>query len=191
MIKRNETYLKWINAAYQEFAMSGPDFSLKSLSNEWNLPRSNFYYHFDNKEHLMSELLSYHSNECEKFQTELKKNIKTLIPDLYIIMFLYKTSVMFHQQLLRNCHIEMYSSPYYSINNSSIKILLPQIKVYFKTNHSDLEIIKFYNTLTDAWYSQLNFTNLSVDSMINLAENIMENTLGLYNNPNFLKNSKL
>jgi len=85
----------------------------------------------------------------------------------------------------------MYSSPYYSINNASIKILLPQIKVYFQTNHSDLDIIKFYNTLTDAWYSQLNFTNLSVDSMIDLAENIMENTLGLYSNPDFLKNSKL
>ena len=77
----------------------------------------------------------------------------------------------------------MYSTPYLSINNSSIKILLPQIKAYFPTNYSDLDIIKFYNTLTDAWYSQLNFTNLSVDSMINLAEIIMENTLGLYNSP--------
>ncbi len=191
MIKKNETYLKWIHAAYQEFAMKGPDISLKSLSNKSSLPRSTFYYHFDNKEHLKSELLSYHSNECEKFQTDLKLNVKTLIPDLYIVMFKYKTSVMFHQQLLRNCHIEMYSSPYYSINKDSIKILLPHIKVYFPTNHSDLDVINFYNTLTDAWYSQLNFTNLSVDSMITLAENIMENTLGLYNSPDFSQNSKL
>ncbi len=190
MIKKNETYFKWIIAAYQEFAMNGPDISLKSLSNNSSLSRSTFYYHFDDKEHLISELLDYHSNECEKFQTELKKNVKTLIPDLYIIMFQYKTSVMFHRQLLRNSHIDMYNKAYQSINNGSIKILLPQIRVYFPTNHSDLEIINFYSTLTDAWYSQLNFTNLSVDSMINLAEDIMENTLGLYNNPNILKNSK-
>ncbi len=191
MIKKNETYLKWINAAYQEFAHNGPGFSLKLLSNTTSLPRSTFYYHFDDKEHLKSELLNYHRNECEKFQAELKKNVKNLIPDLYIIMFNYKISVMFHQQLLRNCHIDSYRTAYYSINNDSIKMLLPQIKVYFPTNHSDLDVIKFYNILTDAWYSQLNFTSLSVDSMINLAENIMGNTLGLYNNPSFLQNSKL
>ena len=76
MKKNNKTYLKWIDTAYQEFAHNGPDFSLKSLSMKSSLPRSTFYYHFDNKEHLISELLNYHSNEIERFQTELKKNIK-------------------------------------------------------------------------------------------------------------------
>lgn len=190
MIKKNKTYLKWINAAYQEFATNGPDISLKYLSDKMNLPRSTFYYHFDNKEDLMSELLSFHGNECEKFQTELKKNVKALIPDLYILMFKYKTSVMFHQQLLRNCHIEMYSKAYCCVNSSSIKIILPHIKSYFQTNHSDHEIMNFYNTLTDTWYSRITFTNLSVDSMIDLAENIMENTLGLYKGPCSLNSSK-
>ncbi len=98
---------------------------------------------------------------------------------------------MFHRQLLRNSHIDIYSKAYHSANNGSIKIVLPHIKAYFQTNHSDLEIINFCNTLTDAWYSRLTFANLSVDSWINLAEDIMKNTLGLYNNPNLLKNSKL
>jgi hypothetical protein len=57
----------------KNFAMNGPDFTVKSLSNKLSRPRSIFYHHSDNKEHLMSELHSYHSNECEKFQTELKK----------------------------------------------------------------------------------------------------------------------
>ena len=60
MIKKNEIYLKWIIAAYQEFALDGTDMSLKSLSNKSGLSRSIFYYHFDDKEHLISELLDYH-----------------------------------------------------------------------------------------------------------------------------------
>jgi hypothetical protein len=139
----------------------------------------------------MLELLNYHSNEIERFQKELKKNIKTLIPDLYILMFHNKIGIMFHQQLLQNNQIDMYRKAYNRSHTSSIKILLPHIKPYFPTHHSDLDVIKFYKTLTDAWYSQLNFSNLSVDSMINLAENIMGNTLGLYNNPDLLQNSKL
>jgi hypothetical protein len=34
--------------------------------------------------------------------------------------------------------------------------------------------------LTDAWYARLDTINLDVDSMIKLAKEILENTLGLY-----------
>lgn len=190
MRKKNETYLKWIHAAYFEFAQNGPDISLKSLSEKTKLPRSTFYYHFHNKEHLIEELLNYHCNENEIFQAELTNNIKTLIPDLYIMMFQYKIGFMFHQQLLRNSHIDRYNKAYCCANSSSIKILLPHIKVYFGINHPDVDIINFYNILTDAWYSRIDFTNISVDSMIKFSENIMENTLGLYNNLNLAKSFK-
>jgi hypothetical protein len=44
----------------------------------------------------------------------------------------------------------------------------------------DPDIIDFYHTLTDAWYTRLDTKNMNVESMIALAVEIMENTLGLY-----------
>lgn len=177
-MKKKETYNKWINAAYQEFAEYGPEFSLKALSSKTALPRATFYYHFSNKEDLIAELLQNHRSIVEAFQGELAK-IKNLIPDLYEILYPYKASLMFHRQLLKNSHIASYRELYHSGNNETIKNILPQIKAYFEFNYSDEEIFKFYNTLTDAWYAKLDFSNFSVKSMIALAEEIMDNILRL------------
>jgi len=178
---RNGKYKLWIEAAYEEFAVNGPDFSLKALSKKTNLPRATFYYYFNNKEHLIAELLNYHRELNNTYQTEIKK-IKTLIPDLYEIMFKYKVGIRFHQQLLRNSNVKEYQEIYSDINLSSIKILLPLIKPYFISNLSDKEICQFYNTLTDAWYSRLNFSNFSVNHMVSLAEEIMNDTIGVFQN---------
>lgn len=176
---RNDKYKLWIEAAYEEFAVNGPDFSLKALSKKTNLPRATFYYYFNNKEHLISELLNYHIELINDYQTEIKK-IKTLIPDLYEIMFKYKDGIRFHQKLLLNSNVKEYQEIYSDFNLKSIKILLPLIKPYFGSNLSDKEIYLFYNTLTDAWYSRLNFSNFSVNYMVNLAKEIMNNTIGAY-----------
>jgi len=180
-MERNEKCQEWITAAYKEFAVNGPDFSLKALSKKTNLPRATFYYYFNSKEHLMEELLKHHGQINKKFQSEIKK-LNILMPNLYEIMFKYEIAVRFHQQLLRNSHVDEFSKVYSDFNQSSIKILLPLIKPYFEGNYSDKEIYQFYNTLTDAWYSRLNFSDFSVDYMNNLAEEIMNDTIGVHQN---------
>jgi len=180
-MERNDKYKLWIQTAYDEFAVNGPDFSLKALSKKANLPRATFYYYFNNKEHLISELLNYHIELINEYQSEIKK-IKTLIPDLYEIMFKYKDGIRFHQKLLLNSNVKEYQEIYSNFNLSSIKILLPLIKPYFGNNLSNKQIHKFYNTLTDAWYSRLDFSKFSVDYMVNLAEEIMSDTIGVYKN---------
>lgn len=181
MKKRSETYQKWINAAYEEFATKGPDFSLKALSLKTGLPRATFYYYFDNKKILMDELLNVHQQSSNRFCEELKTSITSLIPDLYVVMYNYKEGVRFQQQLLRNQHIEQYYTVYCSIHNSCIQILLPFIKAHFKLNCHDRDIITFYNTLTDAWYSRVNCNNLSVESMTILAISLMDNIASVLN----------
>ncbi|WP_223033989.1 MULTISPECIES: TetR/AcrR family transcriptional regulator [Hanstruepera] len=182
-MERNKKYIEWIDAAYEEFAINGPNFSLKALSKKYHLPRATFYYYFNNKEQLIEELLKEHSRLNENFQSEIVK-LKILMPDLYKIMFRFKMAVRFHQQLLRNAHIKEFFEVYSNFNQSSIKILLPLIKPHFGGNFTDKEIHQFYNTLTDAWYSKLNFSDFSVDYLNSLAEEIMNNTIGLYqNNP--------
>jgi AcrR family transcriptional regulator len=175
-----KTYQNWIAAAYWEFACFGPDFSLKALSEKTSLPRATLYYHFDSKESLINELLRHHELKSKAYFTEIKYNVKYLIPDLYEVMFKYKKEVLFHRQLLKNSHIESFYCLYRDVNNTSLNILLPHIKAIFESKGSDSDLIEFYHTLTDAWYTRLKTNELSVDTMISLAVEIMENTMGLY-----------
>lgn len=188
-MKSHETHNKWLCAAYYEFAENGPEFSLKALAQKTGLPRATFYYHFLNKEELINELLEYHISIAQKFLKELNE-INVLIPDLYMLLFRYLITVQFHQQLLRNCHIPSFKTLYYEANKASIEILLPHIKRHFGFNQPDKEVFRFYNTLTDAWYTRLNLSDTNVEEMADLAEEIAGNVLALIKNKNSIKNSK-
>ena len=179
ILKSNEKYKKWLCAAYHEFAENGSDFSLKALAQKTGLPRATFYYHFLNKDELISELLDYHVSISKKIQQELE-DISNLIPGLYVLLFRYLTTVKFHQQLLHNCHIPTYKTLYYEANKVCIQILLPHIKTHFGFKQSNEEVFRFYNTLTDVWYTRLDFKDTSPEKMANLAEEITGNILALY-----------
>ncbi|TDK43405.1 TetR/AcrR family transcriptional regulator [Algoriphagus formosus] len=171
---------KWVEAAYSEFASLGPDFSLKALSEKSKLPRASLYYHFASKEELLEELLLLHQENINKYHSHLAKNVKSLIPDLYEVVYSFKEGILFHRQLLLHPEKDEFYSLYRSTNEHSFTILLPHIKRLFETNVSNEEFIQFYHTLTDAWYIRLDPNHFSVESMIALAMEIMEHTLGLF-----------
>ena len=178
-MKSNEKHKKWLCAAYYEFAENGPDFSLKALAKKTKLPRATFYYHFLNKDELIGELLEYHISIIEKYKQELE-DINKLIPDLYVLLFRYLTSVKFHQQLLFNCHIPPFKTLYYEANKVSIETLLPHIKAHFGFHQSDEQVFDFYNTLSDAWYTRLDLSDTNPEKMASLAEEIAGNVLALH-----------
>ncbi|WP_212217205.1 TetR/AcrR family transcriptional regulator [Carboxylicivirga linearis] len=180
MKTKSKKYQKWLTTAYKEFACNGPDFSLNALAAKAKLPRATLYYHFDDKEHLLAELVKHHKSIIEVYHNDISNNVKVLIPDLYKVMFKYKDALLFHYQLLKNCHIKQFCELYRGSNERSLIILLPLIKEQFYSDKSDREIIQFYHTLTDTWYTRLDVNNLSVESMVALAMEILESTLGLY-----------
>ncbi|NVJ84707.1 MAG: TetR/AcrR family transcriptional regulator [Algoriphagus sp.] len=171
---------KWIEAAYSEFSLSGPDFSLKALSEKSKLPRASLYYHFASKEELLEELLFLHQENINKYHSHIEENVKSLIPDLYKAVYSHKEGILFHRQLLLHPEKDEFYTLYRSANEKSFAILLPHIKRLFDSSGSNEEFIQFYHTLTDAWYIRLDPNNFSVESMIALAMKIMENTLGLF-----------
>jgi AcrR family transcriptional regulator len=174
------TSQKWIDAAYREFADYGPEFSIKELAKKVMLPRSTLYYHYGSKENLVQELLDHHRTKIEGYLLEMRSCVKTIIPDLYELMFRHKESILFHQKLLKYGHIKALYALYKEANDSSLDILLPLIRPLFKTEMPDPDIKHFYHSLVDTWYARLDPKQLNVESMTALGVEIMENTLGLY-----------
>jgi AcrR family transcriptional regulator len=179
MSKNTSIYQTWIDCAYKEFAEEGPNFSLKALANKANLPRATFYYHFEGKQDLISELLAYHHQCAEAYFEVLRTKVNALVPDVYNSLFEFKTCLLFHHQLFKHKDIDTYYEVYKDINATSYIILLPQLKRHFQTETED-QLINFFSILTDTWYARLNTKNINVDTMIELALDILENTMGLY-----------
>jgi AcrR family transcriptional regulator len=177
--EKNSTQ-KWIDAAYHEFATNGPDFSINDLAKKSNLPRASLYYHVASKEELLEELLLLHQEKVNRYLSQLEGKVKNVIPDLYKFVYAHKTEILFHRQLLLNSHREEFYVLYKSANQRSMVLLLPQIKGLFDTTGSNEEFIRFYHTLTDTWYIRLDPNDFTVESLMSLATDIMENTLGLF-----------
>jgi AcrR family transcriptional regulator len=140
---------KLIEAAYREFGRTGPGFSLKGLVEKNRFSRATFYYYFESKEVLTAELLKYHRELAEVYLKDVRKEVKSIIPDLYEVMYRYKEGILFHQQLLKHKDIEDFYTLYRDLNDRSLVILLPLIKEQFETQKTDQELIEFYHTLTE------------------------------------------
>jgi AcrR family transcriptional regulator len=84
-----ESYQKWLQAAYRLFAEKGPEnLSIKALAKQCGLPRTNFYYYFENKKELIDKIIESHfQSTTEIFNIELNKRLKSFIPDLYEVLY--------------------------------------------------------------------------------------------------------
>jgi AcrR family transcriptional regulator len=181
---QNKTYKKCLEAAYHEFACHGSQFSFKAFARRHRIPRSTLYYHFTDRDILIKDILLLHQEKSVLYHQNLRKKVKKIIPDLYEFMYTYQIEILFHQQLLKNSDNESFYKLYKSINMTSFEILLPLLKEKFGAHKSDEELILFFNTLTDAWYSRLSPENFNVEAMISLALEILNNTMGLFESEN-------
>jgi len=73
-----------IEKGYEHFAMVGPiNFSVKKISEENNLSRTIFNYHFSSQEDFFAELLLAHEYNLDKFLVEARTTVKQYTPDLF------------------------------------------------------------------------------------------------------------
>lgn len=81
-MNNSDSYNKWLETAYVLFAEEGPqNFSIKALAKQCELPRTNFYYYFNNKEELIEKVIELHyKSTTEIFNLELEKRLHSFIP---------------------------------------------------------------------------------------------------------------
>lgn len=175
MPKGQETYNKWLDAAYYLFAEVGPDgLNIKSLSETAKLPRTNFYYHFADKNDLIEQLIKAHCDLSAIWRADLKQNFHKLFPDLYEIMAKYPLGVKFQRQLINNRHISQFDDIYTSLTTLSHDIIIPKVKSHFKLNMSEDAIIAMWETVIDTWYCRIDFDDFSAENLSKLALEIMQ-----------------
>jgi AcrR family transcriptional regulator len=175
-VKNSESYGKWIEAAYIYFATEGPDkISVMELSKQCGLPRTNFYYYFENKEELIDKVIEFHfKTTTEIFNLELENKLHCFIPDLYVIIYKFKIGIQFSKQLFLNREYPTYNKAYKQSVALSSGLIVPKFMEFFKID-LPFEVAKaLWTTLTDSWYSRLNFDNYSVDYLCELCYEIMD-----------------
>ena len=171
----SKSYNVWLKTAYKLFAEKGPEnFSIKEVAKLSGLPRTNFYYYFDNKDDLLDKTIDLHfQSTTEIYNAELSKRLNTFIPDLYEVIYDFKLGVQFAKTLFKHRDIPKYNTAYIKGTTLSVDLVVPKFKEFFNINLPDEQVKELYLTLTDTWYSRLNFNNYSVEYLCELCFEIM------------------
>lgn len=178
MSKSNRTKQIWIEKGYDLFGEYGPDgLSIKLLAEKAGLPRTNFYYHFADKEDLIEQLLHLHNQVSENYCEALKDQMHVFIPDLYKITVQYPQGFKFHRQLFLNRNDYRLNLVYINVNKTCNPIIIPKLIDYYKLNVPYSVIESLWTTVTDTWYSRLDVNNFNVESLCGLTEGIMKTVL--------------
>lgn len=169
---------KWLEKAYDLFGEYGPDgLNIKLLAEKTGLPRTNFYYHFADKKDLIEQLLHLHNEVAENYCVVLKDQMQVFIPDMYKISVQYPQGFKFHRQLFLNRNDYRLNLVYINCNISCNPIIIPKLIEYYKLNVPYSVIESLWTTVTDTWYSRLDFNNFNVEYLCGLTEEIMKTVL--------------
>ena len=185
-MKTGKSYTIWLETAYKLFAEKGPDnLTIKELAKQCKLPRTNFYYYFENKNELIDEIIELHfTTTTEIFNLELEKRFHVFIPDLYVILYDFKLGLQFSKQLFCNRGNPKFNQTYKKGVALSSDLIVPKFKAYFNINLPDEDVKALWFTVIDTWYSRLNFNTYTVESLIDSCHEIMDTIKPLIENIN-------
>jgi AcrR family transcriptional regulator len=176
--KEQNNERKWLEGAYRHFADVGPEqLNIKRISELTGLPRTNFYYHFPDTDILIAQLLNIHVDLSKEYEKALQQKLQVFIPDLHRIITSFETGIKFHWQLFKHRSDVRFGYIYNAINSSSAEYILPVLRDYYKLTVSDPALKALWKTLTDSWYSRLDFEDFSAESLAELSDNIMQSIL--------------
>lgn len=188
-MNNSDSYNKWLETAYVLFAEEGPqNFSIKALAKQCELPRTNFYYYFNNKEELIEKEIELHyKSTTEIFNLELEKRLHSFIPDLYVVLYEFKLGVQFTKQLFLNREHPSCNKAYMGAVELSADLIVPKFMEFFKIDLPQESVKALWLILTDTWYSRISCNNFSIDSLCELCYEIMDSILPLIQNNSYKK----
>jgi AcrR family transcriptional regulator len=175
-VKNQESYTIWLETAYRLFAEKGPEqLTVKELAKQCQLPRTNFYYYFENKEELIDKIIELHfTTTTQVFNVELEKRLKTYIPDFYMLIHDTELGIRFARQLFKNREIPKYNDAHKKGVALSADLIIPHWKEFFHIDLPHDTLRELWFTLADTWYARLNFNNFTSEYLCELCYEIMD-----------------
>ena len=169
---------KWIEVGYFLFAENGPqNFSIKKLSEIAGLPRTNFYYHFNDYNELFEEIIKLHFGVTDEYLRIITDELKNFLPDLHIISVRYPLGLKFVKQLFLNRDTKKYNELYIELNHMTFPVIIPKMLEYYNLK-IDYHIAKnLWVTVLDTWYSQLDVDNINLENLCQSTDRIMKTVI--------------
>jgi AcrR family transcriptional regulator len=171
-----KSYNIWLESAYQFFADEGlENFSVTALAKKCGLPRTNFYYYFQDKEEIIKAIIELHfQTTTEYFNVDLEKRFESLVPDLYKTIVDYKLGIQFAKQLFKNREIPYFNDAYKKGMALSADLIVPKFKEFINVDLPDERVKELWFTISDSWYSRIKFDDFTVESLSALAFEIRD-----------------
>ena len=160
MAKSNTSH-RWVETGYGLFAKEGPEgIQVERLARIIGLNKSGFYHYFGDGDSFTEQLLKRHNTIAEEIIADLK-NASQLDPDLFTILLSYKPAILFHMQLVRNRHIEVYLHCYYSLNALLDPYIIRLFSEYVGLQNNQQLASSYFDQARDMFYARVTDKNMN------------------------------
>lgn len=170
-MSRTETYYKWINTGYELFAGSGPEsVQVEKMARILKLNKSGFYHYFGDQEVFFLKIMDYHETVTLQFAKEVSE-LKSFSPGYPQLLIKYKTALFFQMQLRKHKNIQLFGATFIKTRDRNNKVQIPLWCEYI--NIADRSVAEETLDLArDILYSRFKLNNITLETMIELFENI-------------------
>ena len=158
----------WTEVGYNIFAEEGLDgIQVERLARILQFNKSGFYHYFGDLEIFVEELLKLHQTKAKLYFEEVR-NVKSIDPEFLCLLIKYKTSLMFHQQLVRSPS----NSSFYKIAkklDALTDVFLRDVwSDYLGLNENPDLAVRYLDIVRDMFYARINFENFNYTFLHNL-----------------------
>jgi AcrR family transcriptional regulator len=165
MPSRETNLQHWINTGYTLFAEEGLEaLNVERLARVAGLSKSGFYHHFRDREGFLENILDFHLSIAGKMLGELQ-NMEAVDPDLLIILLRWKTSVLAHQQLVKNRSNRRCLECLNRVNNIVDPVVVPLWARFIGLPDNPTLAFHYYDIVRDMFYARLVPTLFTEDGL--------------------------
>lgn len=169
-------YDQWITKGYEHFSDLGPNqLSIRKISGDVQLPRTSFYYYFENQEEYLNELLSSHWDQVtDLFETINKRGIKTCA-EFFRVLEQYPATVNFQNQLFKNREKPHYNKMFLKVYEELYdQIIYDLISQEYETELPNDSLKEIMLMTSEVWFSRLFSNNISAKVKMQNLKDIMK-----------------
>lgn len=155
MGSREKNVNHWIETGYGLFAEEGLEgLNVERLARVASLSKSGFYHHFGDRDEFLKRILDLHLTNAQSMTVELRE-MRSIDPDLLDILIRRKTSILAHQQLVKNRKNKRCEECLNEVNRLIDPLVIPLWAEFIGLPKSPELAYRYYEVVRDMFYARL------------------------------------